>query len=106
MTVIKTTTPIARKDYTCDLCHQQIPHGTRYKCVILRADGRLVTQHVHQTCPATVLEASSSGVVSNPRQTAPLFIQGGGILQKRFFANKYTQTFRHASISLPVRRTY
>lgn len=78
MIVIKTTTPIARKDYTCDLCHQQIPHGTRYKCVILRADGRLVTQHVHQTCPATVSEALSSGVVSNnPRQTAPLFIQGG-----------------------------
>lgn len=85
MIVIKTTTPIARKDYTCDLCHQQIPHGTRYKCVILRADGRLVTQHVHQTCPATVSEASSSGVVSNNlRQAAPLFIQGGAYSRRDF----------------------
>lgn len=53
------TTPVARKAYRCDVCHVQIPAGTRYARWSGRYEGDFFTCAVHEPCRAAANQAHS-----------------------------------------------
>ena len=48
--VFRTSTPLARKEHTCDVCGKPIAIGTRYLNVTIKKDGKLVSRKTHFGC--------------------------------------------------------
>lgn len=74
-----TTTPVARKNYTCDWCGESIETGTRHRNDAGKYDGDMVSQRLHLECAEAIEnEAGEAGYSQwvwelriNPRGECP-----------------------------------
>lgn len=72
MSTIRTTHPVARKDYRCEDCDTVIPKGERHACGCQAWEGSVVTWRAHEDCLLAAADVCDR-TDDDPCERSPLY---------------------------------
>ena len=93
--ILHTTTPTARKEYTCQICGKPIGKGEKYQNIAYKEGGKLKNRKTHLGCHEKAESKKSHTDVMDLQKTFTHMEQMKMSLLRRLFGDKCGQFFQN-----------